>query len=107
MASTRKADRVLTLHPNKKKKGVNVARDKYDDMRRALLKVIPRRKDGVAFQDLTDLVKPQLDPRVFDPESSISWYVVTVKQDLEARKLIEQVPDKRTQHLRRASGARR
>ena len=98
--SERKPDRIMTLHPAGKK-GVNVERDKYDAMRKALLKVIPRGKDGVAFQQLAKLVKPLLDKNVFGPRVSIPWYVVTIKQDLEARGLIEQLPGKGTQHLRR------
>ena len=94
-------DRILTLHPAGKQ-GVRIERAKYDAMRRALLKVIPRRKDGVAFGDLADLVKPKLDRRAFPPEASVRWYVVTVKQDLEARGDIEQVPGVRPQRVRRA-----
>ena len=93
--------RVLTLHPEGKQ-GVNIEKAKYDNMRRALLRVIPRRKDGVAFRELKTLVEAHLDPRVFDAKASRAWYVTAVKQDLEARGLIEQVPGARPQHLRRA-----
>ena len=37
-------------------------------------------------------------------EGSISWYVTTVKLDLEARGLIERVPRSRPQRLRMAEG---
>ena len=96
--------RVLTLHPAGKK-GVNITRDKYDGMRRALLRVIPRGGAGVAFGDLPDLVGPHLDPKVYTPDVSVNWYVVTVKQDLEARGLIEQVNGARPQRLRRTGRA--
>ena len=33
--------------------------------------------------------------------SSVGWYATTVKLDLEARGLIERVPDARPQRLRR------
>ena len=99
MALNRK-DRILTLHPAGKK-GVRIERSKYDVMRRALLRVVPRRKSGVAFSDLPALVEPHLDREVFDGTASVGWYVVTVKQDLEARGLIEQVPEQKPQHLRR------
>lgn len=92
-------DRVMTLHPAGKK-GTNIAKDKYDVMRRALLKVIPRREEGVPFMDLADLVEPHLDAEVYGG-ASVTWYVVTVKQDLEARGLIEQVPRSKPQRVRR------
>ncbi len=94
-------ERVRTLHPAGKQ-GVNIDRRKYETMRKALLRVIPRRKQGVAFTELSDLVRPHLDAAVFPPQASVTWYVVTVKQDLEARGEIEQVPNVRPQHLRRA-----
>lgn len=105
MTSKRKSDRMTTLHP-KGKKGVNIERDKYEGMRKALLRVIPRGKEGVEFQQLPKLTKAHLDEEVFGPKVSINWYVVTVKQDLEARGLVEQVPGKRTQYVRRVSGGK-
>ena len=104
--SKTKPARMMTLHPGGKK-GANIERDKYEGMRRALLRVIPRGKEGVAFQQLPKLTNAHLDKAVFGPKVSINWYVVTVKQDLEARGLVEQIPGKRTQHLRRAAGGAR
>ncbi len=100
MATTARTDRVLTLHPQGKN-GVNIARDKYADMKKALLSVIPRRGDGVAFKDLPRLVSKRVDQRVFTADDSLPWYVITVKQDLEARGLIEQVAGRKPQHVRR------
>jgi hypothetical protein len=93
-------ERFRTLHPLGKQ-GVNIERAKYDAMRAALLAVIPRRRDGVAFGQLADLVRPRLPRAAFPPAASVSWYVAVVKQDLEARGLIEQVPGRKPQHLRR------
>jgi hypothetical protein len=94
------AARIRTRHPQGKS-GVSIARDKYDAMRRALLDVIPRRTEGVAFSALPRLVRARLDPTVYPAGTSVPWYLVTVKQDLEARGLIEQVPDARPQRVRR------
>jgi hypothetical protein len=94
-----KTERIMTLHPAGRS-GVNIEKARYETMRRALLKVIPRRAEGVAFRDLPQLVRPHLDREVFG-KASVSWYVTTVKLDLEARALIERVPRKRPQHLRR------
>lgn len=95
-----KTERVRTLHPGGKQ-GVNIERTKYQEMRRALLRAIPARRDGVRFLDLVERVEPHLDPSVFGPDVSRAWYVTTVKQDLEARGLVEQVPSERPQRVRK------
>jgi hypothetical protein len=97
-------DRIETLHPAGKK-GVRIDKTKYEEMRRALLRVIPKRRSGVAFGDLSELVAEHLSDAVFGG-ASLQWYVVTVKQDLEARGLIEQVEGVRPQHVRRTQSAR-
>ena len=94
-------DRILTLHPAGKQ-GVRIARPLYDTMRAALLAVIPDDPSGVAFRELPERVEPHLDAEVFGSASRM-WYVTAVKQDLEARGLIEQVPGARPQRLRRLS----
>ena len=93
-------ERILTLHPAGKN-GVRIEQAKYDGMRKALLKVIPKAPRDVAFSDLKDLVEKHLPKKAFGPDVSRNWYVTTVKQDLEARGEIEIVPGKRPQHLRR------
>lgn len=100
MKTTKTDERVQTLHPERGKRGVRIEKAKYDGMRRALLKVIPRRKDGVLFRELRTLVEPHLDRQVF-AGTSRSWYATVVKQDLETRGTIEQVPGARPQRLRR------
>lgn len=99
-------DRILTLHPAGKQ-GVRIERAKYDQMRRALLRVIPSTKAGVPFKGLPDLVVGHLDRAVFPPGTGIGYYVTTVKQDLEARGEIEIVEGSRPQRLRRIRGGGR
>jgi len=94
------AERIMTLHP-RGLRGVNIERDKYDSMRAALLRVLPKRGPGVPFKALRDLVDPHLDPSAFDAKASRTWYLTAVKQDLEARGLIEQVAGARPQRLYR------
>lgn len=104
-AARLKEQKVLTLHPAGKR-GVNIAHNKYDVMRKALLRVIPRSRNGVQFAALTDLVQEHLDPLVYTSDVSVTWYLVAVKQDLEARGLIEQLPNVRPQRLRRVNRGR-
>jgi len=99
---TEQLERVQTLHPDPDRAGVRIDRRRYDAMARALLAVIPRRREGVPFADLARLVRPELAGTAFDRGGSIPWYCVTVKLDLEARGRIERVPGARPQRVRRA-----
>jgi len=45
--------KILTLHPEGKR-GVNIDRAKYDEMERALLRVIGRSAQGVPFGELAE-----------------------------------------------------
>ena len=98
--ATMAEERILTLHPEKGKQGTRIAKDRYDAMRKALLAVIPKKKDGVAFGDLKTLVPAKLRGDVFEG-ASVTWYLVTVKLDLEARGEIERVPGRGPQRVRR------
>ncbi|GAB4429729.1 MAG: hypothetical protein Kow002_18340 [Anaerolineales bacterium] len=90
-------DKILTLHPEGKQ-GVNISRSKYEMIRQAILDAI-HSQGIVTFKGLVSLVEYQLRNRF---EGSISWYVTTVKLDLEARGEIERVPDTEPQQLRLA-----
>lgn len=76
--------KILTKHP-RGLKGVNIRREKYDAVRAAILEAL-NANEALTFNELTDAVHKKLDGK-FD--GSISWYVTTVKLDLEARKQIK------------------
>lgn len=80
-------EKIMTLHPEGKK-GVNILKRRYDVIKEYILKTVKDRGqitykelDQRAFLDLSD---------TFD--GKVGWYVVSVKLDLEARKIIERVP---------------
>ena len=89
-------ERILTKHPEEGKSGVNISKRKYDLMREAILESL-RANEEMTFKDLTEDVHRRLEGK-FD--GSISWYVTTVKLDLEARGEIERIPGKKPQRLR-------
>lgn len=90
--------KVLALHPEGKQP-TRIDRDKYEDMKRAMLAVIREAgRHGAGFSELPDAVQDRLDPEVF-AGASVMWYVTTVKLDLEARGLIERVPGRGRQRL--------
>ncbi len=99
-------ERVLTLHPEGKA-GVRIDSAKYEAMRKAILSVVPRSGEGIAFFDLPGRVKPRLGSTAFEEGDSVMWYVTTVKLDLEARGEIRRVPGARPQRLVKGRAVRR
>ncbi len=70
----------MTLHPAGKT-GVYIERQKYDVVREAILEAV-RTNGTITFGDLAAEVRSKLEATF---AGSISWYVTTVKLDLEAR----------------------
>ena len=88
-------DMILTLHPEKKK-GVNISREKYEIIRKAVLATLNVKKE-MTFTDLSHAVEKQVNGTF---EGSVRWYVTTVKLDLEARGEIKRVQNSRPQLVR-------
>ena len=80
-------EKILTLHPEEGKRGVNISRIKYEMIRQAILDAV-RSQGTITYQGLVSLVDYKLRNRF---EGSIPWYVTTVKLDMEARGEIERV----------------
>jgi hypothetical protein len=88
--------RIFTRHPEAGKQGVRISRSKYDTVRGAILEAL-RRKREVTFGELTEAMQDKLAGRL---DGSITWYMTTVKLDLEARGEIARVPGSRPQRMR-------
>ena len=93
---TMEEEKILTLHPEEDKQGVNISRAKYDMIRQAILNAI-RSQGTISYKGLVSLIDYNLRNRF---EGSISWYVTTVKLDMEARGEIERIPGRKEQELR-------
>ena len=89
-------EKILTLHPEEDKQGVNISRSKYDMIRQAIRDAI-RSQGTISFKGLVSLVEYNLRNRF---EGSIPWYVTTVKLDMEARGEIERIPGPGEQKIR-------
>lgn len=89
-------ERVKTLHPAEGKSGVNISKQKYEVIKKAIVGSL-RADQEMTFTGLTQDVESQLKGR-FD--GSIPWYVTTVKLDLEARGVVERIPKTSPQRLR-------
>lgn len=90
-------DMVKTLHPEKKQ-GVNISREKYDIIRKAIMSELRTNKE-MTFMKLSRAVEKEVRGK-FD--GSVMWYVTTVKLDLEARGEVKRVPNSRPQLVRLA-----
>jgi hypothetical protein len=99
-----RAERVETLNPHTGQ-GPRISRDKYEDMKGAILAALPDSGEGLTLAELAEAAEGRVTPEVF-ADASIPWFVTTVKLDLEARGLIERVPGAKPQRLRRSSRGR-
>lgn len=88
------SERIMTLHPQGKT-GVNIDNGKYNQIKQAIMDSIEEQGE-IKFGALMDAVGEKLPN--FD--GSIGWYTTTVKLDLEARQIIERIPDQSPQRLR-------
>jgi hypothetical protein len=88
--------KILARHPDKTKQGVNISKQKYETIREQIIAAL-REGGEVIFKDLPAIVRKKLGGK-FD--GSIPWYTTVVKLDLEARKVIERVPQSKPQRIR-------
>lgn len=93
--------KTLCATPTPGKEGTRIPTWKYDAVRRAILRVVPRSATGVEFRLLADLVSGELPDGVKQSLGSVLWHTVTVKLHLEVIGEIERVPGTRPQRIRR------
>jgi len=90
-------DTIRTLHPEKKQ-GVNISKEKYEIIRKAILSTLRAQKE-ITFKNLSRAVEKEVRGK-FD--GSVMWYVTTVNLDLEARGEVKRVPNSRPQIVKLA-----
>ena len=94
-----KPEMFKALHPDPTKQGTSVTKATYEVYKDALMKVIPKSKEGIAFSELSKAVQPHVPEDVLE-NTSAGWWTTTVKLDLEARGMIERVDTKGRQRIR-------
>lgn len=87
MAKTNNEDRIMTLHPAGKQ-GVHILQRRYDFIKDFIIRTI-KIHGQISYSDLDDLAVKELSDS-FD--GKVTWYIVSVKLDLEARNIIKRVP---------------
>ena len=88
-------EKILTRHPDGKK-GVNILARRYDQIKDYILARL-RENGEMSYRALDEMANKDLAGK-FD--GRISWYVISVKLDLEARKVIERIPGSSPQVIR-------
>lgn len=81
------SEKILTLHPQGKK-GTRIDLKKYNQVKAAIIATLTELHEATLDDLVTsaeEILRDQFDGKVI-------WYVVTVKLDLEARKIIERIP---------------
>ncbi len=87
--------------PSPGKQPTRIAQWKYDVVRSALLRLVPKKGDGVIFRDLPKMVAKALKPNELKQLGSASWYTTVVKLHLEVIGELKRVPDATPQRLLR------
>ena len=88
-------EHIHTLHPQGKN-GVNILKRRYNIISDYIRKTLEHEGE-ISYQDLSGKAVRDLSDS-FD--GKVMWYVVTVKLDLEARKIIERVPNTSPHRIR-------
>lgn len=95
-------ERFQTQHPDSEKQGENIVKWKYDAVRRVILDAVPCDDEGIAFSQLSTVVREGLEPKNLAELGSVNWYTTVVKLDLEARGEIRRLPGRGPQRLARS-----
>ena len=84
-----KEQKIQTWHPEKGKKNQNISLEKYQLIKSAILNVLKYSEPTHTqlMQELIKILKEKF-------QDNIMWYGITVKLDLEARKIIERTNSK-------------
>lgn len=80
---------------------VNAA--KYGAVRRALLKVVPRRRPGVTQAEMFAAVRQHLPEDLFPGGAKAEWWAKTVQLDLEAKGVLRRSSHERPLRWKRVT----
>jgi hypothetical protein len=68
--------------------------EKYDAMRKALLKVLPKRLPGMLQKEMFEAVIPNLPEVLWPNGEKVNWWAKTVQLDLEAKGFVKRTDTK-------------
>ncbi len=86
-------DTIECRSPNGKRDTKILKRWKYDEVREAILKVLPDEETGMAFFELKDKVTAEFSEHDQMSIGKLSWYIETVTLEMETIGELERFPD--------------
>ncbi len=84
-----KEEQIQTLHPQPGKTNKRISLNKYNDIRKNILKILSKKE--LTHTELMEKLYSNVKDHF---EGGVQWYGETVKLDLEARKIIERTNTK-------------
>ena len=71
---------------------VRVDADKYEAMKKAFLKVLPKKPPGLTAAEIRAAILPHLPEDLFPGGAKAGWWMKAVQLDLEAKRVIARAP---------------
>lgn len=81
-------DKVEVRNINSPDHITRVDRVKYEDMKQALLRVLPAEAPGLKVAEVQEALKPLLDQELFPGGAKSGWWLKCVQLDLEFKGVI-------------------
>lgn len=81
-------EKIAVENVNVPGKTSNVDATKYAAMKKAFLKVLPKKSPGLTQSEIVDQVKPHLPDALFPKGATSGWWAKTVQLDLEAKGVV-------------------
>lgn len=100
-AKTPAEDKVVVENINVPGHVARVDRRKYEAMRKALLRALPKKAPGLTQREMFEAVVTFLPEDLFPGGAKAAWWAKTVQLDLEAKRLIVRSTEGRPTRWRR------
>jgi hypothetical protein len=71
-----------------------VDRNMYEAMKRAFLKILPKRSPGLTVAEVQERVVAHLPAKLFPNGAKAGWWTKAVQLDLEAKGTVKREPNK-------------
>lgn len=94
-------DKIQMWNPNTGRPDVKIDREKFDAVRKAILKALPRKGSTMPFKELPLATELNLPDGQIPGGGSVMWYVTTVKLHMEHEGERERVAGETPQVVRR------
>lgn len=85
-------DKIEVRNVNSPDHITRVNRAKYEDMKQALLGVLPGEAPGMKVPEAREALLPALDPALFPGGDKAGWWLKCVQLDLEFKGVIARAP---------------